>query len=31
MTDEIIDKLSSFERFGEPKFIEVIGGELVVS
>lgn len=31
MTDEIIDKLSSFERFGEPKFIEVIDGELVVS
>lgn len=31
MTDEIIDKLSSFERFEEPKFLEMIDGELVVS
>ena len=31
MTDEVIDKLSSFERFGEPKFLEMIDGELVVS
>lgn len=31
MTDEIINKLSSFERFEEPKFIELIGGELVIS
>ncbi|MEE0059246.1 MAG: DUF4065 domain-containing protein [Acutalibacteraceae bacterium] len=31
MTDKIIDELSSFEKFGEPKFIEVIDGELVIS
>jgi len=31
MTDEIIEKLSMFERFGEPKFIEMIDGELVMS
>ena len=31
MTDEIINKLSSFGKFEEPKFIEVIDGELVIS
>ena len=31
MTDDMIDKLSTFEKFDEPKFLEVINGELVVS
>ena len=31
MTDEVIDLLSSFEKFEEPKFLEMIDGELVVS
>lgn len=31
MTDEIIAKLSSFDKYDEPKFLEIIDGELVVS
>lgn len=31
MTDEIIDKLSTFDKYDEPKFLEIIDGELVVS
>lgn len=31
MTDEIIEKLESFDKYDEPKFIEMINGELVVS
>lgn len=31
MTDEIINKLSSFQKFDEPKFLEEIDGELVIS
>lgn len=31
MTDEIIDKLAAFEKFDEPKFVEMINGELVMS
>lgn len=31
MTDEMINKLSSFEKFDDPKFLELINGELVVS
>lgn len=31
MTDEIIDKLSTFDRFDEPKFLEIVDGELVIS
>ncbi len=31
MTDEIIDKLSMFDKFEEPKFLEMVDGELVVS
>ena len=30
MTDEIVDKLSTFDRFGEPKFLELTDGELVI-
>ena len=31
MTDEIIEKLSTFDKYDEPKFLEMIDGELVVS
>ena len=31
MTDEIVEKLSLFDRFEEPKFLEIIDGELVIS
>jgi uncharacterized phage-associated protein len=31
MTDEIVEKLSKFDRFEEPKFLEIIDGELVIS
>ena len=31
MTDEIIEKLSTFDRFDEPKFLEIVDGELVIS
>ena len=31
MTDEIIDRLFLFGRFDEPKFLEIIDGELVNS
>lgn len=31
MTDEIIEKLESFDKYDEPKFIEMINGELVMS
>lgn len=31
LTDEIISTLSSFDKFDEPKFLEIIDGELVVS
>lgn len=31
MTDEIIEKLSSFQKFDESKFLEMIDGELVIS
>ncbi|MBD5156379.1 MAG: hypothetical protein HDT13_01890, partial [Butyrivibrio sp.] len=31
MTDEIIDRLLSFGKFDEPKFLEIVEGELVVS
>lgn len=31
MTDEVIEKLSAFELFDEPKFIEMVDGELVMS
>ena len=31
MTDDIIDKLSLLGKYNEPKFLEVINGELVIS
>lgn len=31
MTDEIINRLLSFDKFYEPKFLEIVEGELVVS
>ena len=31
MNDEVIDKLSTFDKFEDPKFLELIEGELVVS
>lgn len=31
MTEDIINKLSSFEKSEEPKFLEILNGELVVS
>ena len=31
MNDDVIDKLSTFDKFEEPKFLELIEGELVLS
>ena len=31
MTDDIIERLSTFDKYDEPKFLEMIDGELVVS
>lgn len=31
MTDDIVEKLSKMEKYGEPRFIEYIDGELVIS
>lgn len=31
MTDDIVERLSRFGRYGEPKFLEYIDGELVIS
>lgn len=31
MNDDVIEKLSNFDRFDEPKFLEMIDGELVIS
>lgn len=31
MTDEIVEKLSSFEKYNEPKFLDIVDGELVIS
>ncbi len=31
LTDDIVNELMSFDKFAEPKFLEMINGELVVS
>lgn len=31
LTEDIIETLSSFEKYHEPKFLEIIDGEIVVS
>ena len=31
MTDDIVEKLSGFEKYEEPKFLEMVEGELVIS
>lgn len=31
LTEDIVDKLSSFDKYDEPKFLEIINGEIVVS
>lgn len=31
MTDEIVEKLSMLDKFDEPKFLELVDGELVIS
>lgn len=31
MSDDIVEKLSSFHKYDEPKFLDMIDGELVIS